>query len=55
MDRGSVVAATRMLRSAFNHWFRARWFGVGSVGLLYRVEKDVLDNLKQKDKEEQNS
>lgn len=48
MDQGSAVAAVRMPKSTFDHWFRARWFGVRSVGLLYGIEKNVLDNLEQK-------
>jgi hypothetical protein len=50
MDQGSAVAAIRMPKSTFDHWFRARWFSVRSVGLLYGIEKNVLDNLTQKRK-----
>lgn len=31
--------------SAFNHWFRTRWFSVTSICLMDGVKQNVLDDL----------
>lgn len=46
----SVVPPARMSKSTFNHrfgvrWFCERWLCERFVGLTYRIEKNVLDNL----------
>lgn len=45
-----VVPPARMSKSTFNHrfgvrWFCERWLCERFVGLTYRIEKNVLDNL----------